>query len=401
MMDQGGLHGRGAALVEPVRQWGLYVHIPFCPYKCDYCDFVAVAAGPRVARWHEPYAAALVAEARFWAERLRPPGPPATVFYGGGTPTALGAARLAELHRALEGVWGRAPGAEVTVECNPGTVDAPGLAEIRAAGVTRLSVGLQAAQDRLLAAVRRGHGRGEFLEAWAAARSAGFDNLAVDLMVGLPGQTAADVAESLDLLWPLRPEHVSVYALQVEEGTVLAASSARGAVALPDDGAAMEQWGAASAALTARGYEHYEISNFALPGRACRHNLGYWRNGDWLGLGVGAHSHWAGARWRNTISLAAHRDGLRAPGAAAWTRGHEGPDPARRRSEDAFLGLRLLREGIDLRGYAERHGISLGAAFPGAVEQVVAGGLCTVRDGRLRLRAEAVPLANRACAAFV
>lgn len=382
--------------------WGLYVHIPFCPYRCDYCDFVAVAAGPRVARWHEPYAAALVAEARFWAGRLRMPGPPATVFYGGGTPTALGAGRLAALHRALEGVWGRAPDAEVTVECNPGTIDAAGLAALRGAGVTRLSLGLQAAQDRLLRAVHRGHGQAEFLEAWGAARACGFDNLAVDLMVGLPGQGAADVAETLELLGPLRPEHVSVYALQVEEGTVLGARAARGAVALPDDDAALEQWSAAGSALEARGYEHYEISNFALPGRRCRHNLGYWRNGDWLGLGVGAHSHWAGARWRNTISLAVHRDGLRAPGAAAaWTCGQEEPDPERRRSEDAFLGLRLLREGVDLRAYAERHGISLGAAFPGAVEQVVAQGLCTVEAGRLRLRPEAVPLANRACAAFV
>ena len=379
--------------------WGLYVHIPFCTYKCDYCDFVAVGAGPRVARWHEPYAADLGREARHWAARLRPAAPPATVFYGGGTPTLLPAPALAALHAALAAAFGFGAEAEVTVECNPGTVDAAGLRTLRAAGVNRLSIGLQAAQDRLLRALGRGHTCAQFEEAWAAARAAGFDNLSVDLMYGLPGQSGEDVEATLATVLALRPEHVSAYALQVEEGTPFFERARRGQLPLPDDGAVADQFSAVRRGLAAAGLQHYEISNFARPGRRCRHNLFYWENAAWLGLGVGAHSHWAGARWANTSRLAVYRDALRA-GAEGWVVGREPPDAERARSEDAFLGLRLL-DGLDLGAYARRHGIPLGAAFPGAVERLVATGLCEVAAGRLRLRPEAVAVGNLAFEAFV
>ncbi len=380
--------------------WGLYVHIPFCPYKCAYCDFVAVGPGPRVARWHDPYVEHLLAEAAYWRDRLRPRRPPVSIFYGGGTPTLLGGARLGALHLGLAALFDLGGDAEVTVEANPGTAGPRDLAALRAAGVNRLSLGLQVAQDRLLAAVGRLHGRRDFVAAWEAARAAGFRNLNVDVMYGLPGQTTADVDETLDLVASLSPEHVSAYGLQVEERTPLHARAARGEVSVPGEDAAADQWERVRLRLGSIGLDHYEVSNFALPARESRHNLLYWRNAGWLGLGVGAHSHWRGARWRNTPRLAEYRDGVRAR-SGAWTRDHEPPDAARRRSEDAFLGLRLLREGVDLAAYARRHGVSLGAAFPGAVERLVADGLCTVSGGRLRLRPEAAAVGNRAFAAFV
>jgi oxygen-independent coproporphyrinogen-3 oxidase len=384
-------------------EWGLYVHVPFCPCRCTYCDFVAVGPGPRVARWHAPYLRAVAAEGAYWARALQP-GPPATVYYGGGTPTAVGAEALAELHAALAHTFDLRPGTEVTVECNPETVDAEGLARLRAAGVTRLSVGLQAVQEQLLRRLGRGHTFADAARAVAAARRAGLESVNVDVMCGLPGQGCADLAETLARVVALGPDHVSVYALQVEDGTVLAAELRRGRLALPGEDEVAEQLALARRLLAEAGYEHYEISNWARPGRRCRHNLLYWENGDYLGLGVGAHSHWGGARWANTRRLAVYVGALEGPAAEAvpppWAEAYEPPDPSRERSEGAILGLRLL-EGLDLAAYARRYGVPLGAAFPGAVEQLVAAGLCEVAEGRLRLRPEAVALGNRAFAAFV
>ena len=378
--------------------WGLYVHIPFCPYKCDYCDFVAVGGGAAVARWHEPYVAALLAEAAHWLSVLRPAEPPVSVFYGGGTPTVLGAGPLAALHRGLADRFGLPRDAEVTVECNPGTVTAADLVRLRDAGIGRLSIGLQAAQDRLLAALGRRHTAAAFQEAWDGARRAGFGQISADIMYALPGQDLTDVAATMALLGRLRPEHVSAYGLQVEEGTPFFARARQGRLALPTEDQAAQQFACVRASLTSAGYEHYEISNFALPGQRCRHNLLYWCNADWLGLGVGAHSHWHGRRWANTSRLAVYRDGLAA--GRGWVQSEEAPDEVRARSEGAFLGLRLL-DGLDLAAYARRYGLPLDQAFPGAVERLVAEGLCEVAAGCLRLRPEAVAIANRAFVAFV
>ncbi len=377
--------------------WGLYVHVPFCPYKCDYCDFVAVGGGARVAAWHGPYLEALRREAAFWQARLAPV-PPSSVFYGGGTPTVLGAPALAALHRDLVRGFGLAPGAEVSVECNPATVDADGMGQLAAAGVGRVSIGLQASQDQLLAALGRRHGWSDFTAAFAAARAAGVE-VNVDLMYGLPGQDLRAWRATLERLAALRPDHVSAYGLQVEEGTPLARRVASGAVRLPDEAVVAQQFALARRTLGTAGYEHYEISNFALAGRRCRHNLLYWHNGDYLGLGIGAHSHWRGERWANTTRLAVYRD-TTACADGGWVAGREPPDPARARSEGAFLGLRLL-EGIDLDAYALRYGMALEAAFPGVAADLERRGLCERVPGRLRLRPDAVAVANAAFAAFV
>ena len=377
--------------------WGLYVHIPFCPYKCAYCDFVAVGGGARVGAWHGPYLEALRREAAYWRGRLAPV-PPASVFYGGGTPTAIGASALAALHRDLIRCFGVVPGAEVSVECNPGTVDAEGMAQLAAAGVGRVSIGLQASQDHLLTAVGRYHGWADFTVAFAAARAASLE-VNVDLMYGLPSQDLDAWRVTLERVVALRPDHVSAYGLQVEQGTPLAHRVASGAVRLPDEETVALQFGLARRVLGGGGYEHYEISNFALPARRCRHNLLYWSNGDYLGLGIGAHSHWRGERWANTARLAVYRDTTaRADG--GWVASREPPDPARARSEGAFLGLRLL-EGIDLDVYALRYGMPLDAAFPGVAADLERRGLCERTPGRLRLRSEAVAVANGAFAAFV
>ncbi len=378
--------------------WGLYVHIPFCPYKCDYCDFVAVGGGRRVALWHGPYVAAVRAEGEYWVGRLRPE-PPVSAFYGGGTPTVLPADDLASLHRALAARFRLPPEGEVTIECNPGTVRHAGLAVLRRAGINRLSIGLQAVQDRLLTALGRRHTFAAFREAFTAAREAGFGNLNVDLMYGLPQQSCADFEESVCRVLELRPEHLSVYALQIEEGTPFHLRASHGTLALPSDEVAAEQFDCACRLCAQAGLEHYEISNFAAPDRRCRHNLLYWENADYLGLGIGAHSHWRLQRWANTVRLAAYRDGI-AAGAGTWIAEHQPADAARERSETAFLGLRLL-EGVDLRAYAARHGQTLDAAFPGIPARLVEQGLCRRTDDRLALRPDAVLVGNLAFSAFV
>lgn len=377
--------------------WGLYVHLPFCPYKCAYCDFVAVAGGARVARWQVLYVEAVLREAAEWQARLRP-GPPASVFYGGGTPTAVATELLTRLHRALCARFAVPPDAEVTVECNPGTVDGACLRSLRAAGVNRLSIGLQAAQDRLLAALGRRHGWTEFLAAYRAARAAGLEHVNVDVMYGLPGQDRADLADTLDRVCALRPEHVSAYGLQLEPGTPLHARVRRGQVRLPDEDEAAEQFALCRERLAAAGYEHYEISNFAQPGHRSRHNLLYWTHADYLGLGIGAHSHWQGRRWANTTRLAVYCAAGDGPARMA---AQEPEDPARERSEGAFLGLRLL-DGLDEAEYERRYGVPLRAAFPGAVERLIARGLLEeAAPGRLRLTPTAVPIANLVFAEFV
>ncbi len=379
--------------------WGLYVHIPFCPYKCAYCDFVAVPSGPRVSAWHAPYLRTLAGEARYWRHTLRPEEPPVSVFYGGGTPTVIDAESFARLHRALARVFAVPRTAEVTVECNPGTVDLPGLRLLREAGVNRLSIGLQAWQDTLLAALRRWHTRQQFLDAWGAARAAGFADVNVDLMFGLPGQRLADFQESLGAVVDLRPEHVSVYGLQVEEGTPFGASARRGILGLPAESEAAAMYQAARRTLRASGYDHYEISNFALPGRQCLHNRLYWDNAPYLGLGVGAASHWCGERWRNTDRLAVY-GGEVAVGSAGWVAEREEADPARSRSEGAFLGLRLL-EGLDLDVYRARYGHDLDQTHHAEVERLIARGLLAREGRRLRLSEQGLLLGNLVFSAFV
>ncbi len=358
------------AEVGAVSPWGLYVHIPFCPYRCDYCDFVALPAGPLTRRWIPRYLAALVRE----AEQARWQGLAATAFYGGGTPTLV---PLAELHGQLARFV--APDAEVTAEANPGTVTAESLRDMRRAGINRLSLGLQAAQDHLLQAVHRLHTWDDFLAAYRVAREAGFDRVNVDLMYGLPGQTLHDWRESLDRVCELAPEHISAYGLQVEPGTVLYSRRPP----LPDDDAQAEMYDVARERLAGAGYEHYEISNWCRPGMASRHNLLYWRNRQWLGLGVGAASQDARRRWTNAAPLAAYCEALEA-GRPAPIRDEEQRDRA---SDVLVLGLRLSE------GVAEAD-VDL-SRFGHAIDVHIERGWLQWGGGRLRLTAAGVPVANR------
>jgi putative oxygen-independent coproporphyrinogen III oxidase len=324
------------------RGFGVYVHVPFCVTRCGYCDFntyTATELGPGATR--DSYAALAIEEVRLARKVLGDAaGPAGTVFFGGGTPTLLPPAELAAILDAVDGEFGLAPGAEVTAEANPETIDQRRLAELRARGFTRLSIGMQSAMSHVLRVLDRKHetGRPERCVAWA--RSAGFTHVSLDLIYGTPGESDEDWIRSLASALSAGPDHISAYALIVEAGTRLAARIGRGELAAPDDDVLADRYLAADGLLASAGLHWYEISNWAASGgAACRHNLLYWTGGDWWGIGPGAHSHVGGTRWWNVRHPAAYAARISAglsPGQA-----REVLTPAERRTERIMLLTRL------------------------------------------------------------
>ena len=365
---------------------GIYVHVPFCATRCGYCDFntyTAAELGGGGSR--DGYAGLAGAEVRLARRVLGAAAPPvSTVFFGGGTPTLLPPADLAAILGAIGSEFGLAPGAEVTTEANPESVDPRSLARLREAGFTRISLGMQSAAEHVLKVLDRSHtpGRPEQCVAWA--RSAGFDHVSLDLIYGTPGETADDWELSVRSAIGAGPDHVSAYALTVEEGTRLAARIRRGDLDPPDDDAMADGYLAADDLLAAAGYTWYEISNWAAgPGSACRHNLLYWSGGNWWGVGPGAHSHVGGTRWwnvRHPAAYAARITAGRSPGQA-----REILTPAERSTERIMLETRLATGcAVTALGPAGRRAASTavadGLAEPGAYG---AGRLVLTRTGRL------------------
>lgn len=284
--------------------FGIYVHVPFCASRCGYCDFntyTAAELGPTATR--DGYAAQTIAEVAFARKVLSGCGVvPAvsTVFFGGGTPTLLPPADLAAILRAVDGEFGLAAGAEVTTEANPESVDPRSLGELRAAGFNRISLGMQSSASHVLEVLERRHTPGRPQQCAAWAREAGFDHVSLDLIYGTPGERAVDWERSVRDALAAEPDHISGYALIVEEGTRLAARIRRGELATPDDDEMADRYLAADDLLSGAGYHWYEISNFASGATAlCQHNMGYWTGGNWWGVGPGAHSHVSGTRWWN------------------------------------------------------------------------------------------------------
>jgi oxygen-independent coproporphyrinogen-3 oxidase len=328
--------------------FGVYLHVPFCASRCGYCDFntyTATELGAGFSR--ESYPEAVRAELALAAKVVTPPRVD-TVFVGGGTPTLLPAGELAGLLDAIDATWGLAAGAEVTTEANPESVDPASLARLRAAGFTRISLGMQSTAPHVLAVLDRRHTPGRAVAAVAEARAAGFDHVSLDLIYGTPRERAEDFAGSLAAAVDAGVDHVSAYALIVEDGTALAGRVRRGELPAPDDDLAADRYLAAEAVLSAAGFGWYEVSNWAGSAAArCRHNLGYWTSGDWWGLGPGAHSHVGGVRWWNVKHPARYGQRL----AAGRSPGHarEVLTAEQRRTEHVLLRLRLA-DGLPLAG---------------------------------------------------
>jgi oxygen-independent coproporphyrinogen-3 oxidase len=375
---------------------GIYVHIPFCRSKCGYCAF---ASYPVAGHDPERYLVALFKEIAFYREQAWCRGRVFdSLFLGGGTPTILSGAQLTRLLAHLRESFALRPEAEISVETNPNTVDAAKLAALAAAGVNRLSIGIQSLDDQTLRRIDRSHTAAEGELALTLARRAGFTNLSLDLIYGLPGQTPAAWGQTLARAVALDPEHLSVYQLSVEPGSRFGELAAAGQLHLPDEESETAMAEATVGYLVGVGFERYEISNYARPGYRCHHNLNYWRNGSWLGLGAGAVGALAGLRLRNSADPAVYQQGWES-GRPAWVEA-EGLDRARSFRETVIMGLRLL-DGLDFAELHQRFGIELRQHYGPALDRLLAQGLLELAGARLRLTARALPVANQVLAELV
>jgi oxygen-independent coproporphyrinogen-3 oxidase len=327
-------------------RFGVYVHVPYCASRCGYCDFNTYVAGEDGAQ-SSGYVQAAIAELELARSVLGERTPAVdTVFFGGGTPTLLPPEDLMAILGAVDERFGLKAGAEVTTEANPESVDPTSLERLRAAGFTRISLGMQSAVPSVLATLDRVHTPGRPEAAVREARAAGFDQVSLDLIYGAPGETAEDWRASLDAALSAEPDHISTYSLIVEPGTRMAAQVARGELTPAPEDAVVDRFETAERVLGAAGMHWYETCSWATgPEAYCRHNLGYWSGGDWWGVGPGAHSHVGGTRWWNVLHPRAWMDRLEAGESPAAAR--ETPDEEERRLEAVMLGLRL-REGVAL-----------------------------------------------------
>ena len=404
----------------------LYLHIPFCSLKCAYCDFNSYAGLEALVR---PYDNALIAEMRLWSPAAKG-RPVPTVFFGGGTPSLLPIEELERIMSALRESFALEAGAEVTLEANPGTVDLAYLRSLLALGVNRLSLGVQSFHDDELAALDRIHSAAEAKEAYRWAREAGFERVNLDLIYGLPESFDSPSAAlrpaqdermerwqaTLEQAIELAPEHLSLYALTVEEGTKLAYDIDHGRVPGPDADLQAEMYEWSQERLARAGYRQYEISNWCRAGEECRHNLVYWRNGDWLGLGAGAHSHLRGNqepgarneayRFANVYSPKQYVERLK--GYAPGTDGHdlrsligampqvtfvEEQPPALAMADTLILGLRL-NVGVSADAFRERFGQEIDELYGGTLDEMSGLGLLERVNGRVRLTYRGRLLAN-------
>ena len=349
---------------------GLYLHIPFCKSKCAYCDFYSLAGSE--ARMDD-YTAALARDLCDTAPRAQGYTVD-TVYFGGGTPSYLGGARLVRLLDTVRTHYALAPDAEITLEANPDSADEHTLRMLRAAGFDRLSLGMQCADDATLRSIGRIHTHAQTVQAVQAARAAGFDNVSLDLIYGLPRQTLPLWRESLQAALALAPQHLSCYGLKVEEGTPLARQ--RSSVLLPDDDAQAAMYLETAELLAQSGYEQYEISNFACPGYASRHNLRYWQMQEYLGFGPGAHSDFGGERFARARSLERYLRG------ASPDSERSAPLARERTEELVMLSLRTA-QGLSLDALAQR-GLDTAALLP-FFRRCAAEGLAQLTQERFSL----------------
>jgi oxygen-independent coproporphyrinogen-3 oxidase len=357
---------------------GLYAHIPFCSVKCFYCDFAAYSGQNKLA---DRYLRALEAEAA-----LHPALTPGTLYVGGGTPSELESQQIADLFAGLRRAYPAARFVESTFEGNPESLDGAKLDVLAGAGVTRLSIGLQTADDELLPAIGRRHTAAEFKAAYLAARRAGIPAISVDLMYGLPGQTLGSLRRTLDFVLALEPEHISLYGLQVEDRTLFAKRGVE-----EDSVLGREMFELSLERLAAAGLEHYEISNFAKPGHRSLHNINYWERGEFIGVGASAASYYEGRRESNEERLKPYMEAVEA-GRRTLSE-LDAPSGREAIGEEALLGLRLVE------GFVPSP--ALRAAFGAEWGVLAARGLVREQAGRWKLTTEGIFLGNEAFRLFV
>jgi oxygen-independent coproporphyrinogen-3 oxidase len=377
----------------PKESIALYIHIPFCETKCPYCDFNTYAS---IESLIPTYIDALTTEISLWGTSLGKRSI-ATIFFGGGTPSYLPPKHIQLLLNTVRSTFSLDPNAEITLESNPGDITEERLNSWNAAGINRLSIGVQSLDDALLKILGRRHTASEAKNAFLLARKAGLKNINLDLMYGLPYQSSTQWQQTLTDILTLKPDHLSIYCLTLEAGTPLEALIQQNAIPDPDPDLAADMYELAELMTEHEGYQQYEISNWALPGYACRHNLVYWRNESYLGVGPGAHSYLSGTRFGNIRSprryiqrvedWASHTpDSTEAQDSFRFApiENIEAINPRLEMGESMMLGLRLT-EGITEEGFKERFGVPLTEQFGSTIRELIDLGLLQWTTGTLTL----------------
>ncbi|MEY8235637.1 radical SAM family heme chaperone HemW [Lachnospiraceae bacterium 66-29] len=386
----------------PSKELELYLHIPFCVRKCDYCDFLSMPANEELRRH---YVDCLMEEIKQKAALCRE-YQVTSVFFGGGTPSILPGVQIWELMEVLRSCFQICEDAEVTVECNPGTLTRQKLIYYKMAGVNRLSIGLQSANNQELQRLGRIHTYEEFLDSFGQARAMGFKNINVDLMSALPGQKQEDWINTLNKVLAVRPEHISAYSLMVEEGTPFyerygederRREQGEPPLYLPSEEMEREMYLSTQELMRNKGYIRYEISNYAFPGRECRHNIGYWKLTPYLGLGLGSSSFLEEVRFSNTKDLKTYLSG---ENFSQEDCAYVFLDKRQRMEEFMFLGLRMM-EGISRSVFQQMFGIKLEAVYGNVLEQLQQQGLLKQQEGRVALTEAGISVSNYVLSEFL
>ncbi len=384
----------------------IYLHIPFCTHRCAYCDFNTYAGQEGLI---PGYVDALQNEIQA-AGSFSSPRSVGTVFFGGGTPSLLTVPQFESILLSISRHFELSPTAELTFEANPGTVSAEGLVQLRRAGMNRISFGVQSANAEELRMLERAHSFTDVINAVKWSRQAGFDNLNLDLIYALPEQTLQTWQVTLERALALHPEHLSLYALTLEHGTPFGRWASRGLLPLPDPDLAADMYEWSAGVLTANGYIQYEISNWALAGRECQHNLQYWRNLEYLGIGAGAHGYAGGVRYSNVLRIKTYIDRLSNieyplsniafPLTPATVNQHKNT-PRDDMQETMMTGLRLTGEGVSAATFQSRFGLTLVDAFGKEIDELLGFGLVEWAGESLRLSERGRLLGNQVFMRFV
>lgn len=371
------------------RNLGLYLHIPFCLKKCSYCDFYSFS--PEGEDFIENYVSAMMLQMEDISGACRSYTVD-TVYLGGGTPSMLPQNQLQRLLDSVKHNFKLQKGAEITMEVNPGTVNYKYLKAMRKAGINRLSIGMQSADDRELKTLGRIHTSAEFGETYKSARDAGFDNISIDIMYGLPSQTLSSLRRTLEYAADLAPDHISLYCLKIEEGTPFYAM--RDTLRLPDDDTEYDMYETAVDLLYRHGYERYEMSNFARDGKYSRHNLKYWNCDEYIGIGASAHSYFCGERYSVIRDASTYIDGLEVLEAGISII-DESRMIDKKESMNEYVMLRMrLDEGVDGAVFKERFGVDFGKKFGQYLDEYIEGGFVKKRGEKYSFTTKGMFVSN-------
>lgn len=388
-----------------MKQVGIYIHIPFCKSKCHYCDFLSFCGKDKLI---DEYVEGVRFEAREVGQGIKndiqnkyvDKVEVSTIYIGGGTPSYIDSKYIVQIMKDISENFEVKQDAEITLEVNPGTVDKQKLMEYKEAGINRLSIGLQSTDNELLKMLGRIHTYEEFEATYKMAREIGFNNINIDFIIGLPKQTMNDIDEMLKTAETLKPEHISVYSLIVEEGTKIEEKIQNKELELPDENLEREMYWTVKNRLENLGYSHYEISNFALPGKEAKHNLDCWNQKEYLGIGAGAHSYSDDARFSNIDNIEEYIKNTKENKLENNFVFHEKQDKSSKMKEYMLLGLRKLK-GVSCSNFETKFGKDVFEEFGREIEKLLKQELIEIEEDSIRLSSKGVDLANLVWEEFV